>query len=170
MFQDYNGTLIVQDPFQHDFCVTKAYFSYAWVNNCIEASKITSKWFEQKNYTLEIFQFLPFCKVEMSNRKEKLYDIFEANLSKFEKQASPPVNGYITGRFRNNETRNHEHRSQGKILIFIQILGLLCPKNLTFPKAERDQRCPRLVAVVFYLFFSICQSDLLFAGVNHSNS
>ena len=45
----------------------------------------------------------------------------------------------------------------------------LCPKNLTFPKAERDQLCPRLV-VVFCLFFSICQSDLLFAGLNQSNS
>ena len=45
-----------------------------------------------------------------------------------------------------------------------------CPKNLTFPKAERDQLCPRLVVVIFCLFFSICQSDLLFAGVNQSNS
>ena len=44
-----------------------------------------------------------------------------------------------------------------------------CPKYLTFPKAEHDQLCPRLV-VVFCLFFSICQSDLLFAGVNQSNS
>ena len=46
----------------------------------------------------------------------------------------------------------------------------LCPKNLTFPIAERDQQCPRLVVVVFCLFFSICQSDLLFAGMNQSNS
>ena len=35
----------------------------------------------------------------------------------------------------------------------------LCPKNLTFPKAECDQGCPRLVVVVFCLFISICQSD-----------
>ena len=46
----------------------------------------------------------------------------------------------------------------------------LCPKNLTFPKAERDQLCPRLVIVVFCLFFTICQLDLLFAGMNQSNS
>ena len=46
----------------------------------------------------------------------------------------------------------------------------LCPKNLTFPEAEREQRCPRLVVVIFCLFFSICQSDLSFAGVNQSNS
>ena len=45
-----------------------------------------------------------------------------------------------------------------------------CPKNLTFPEAEREQRCPRLVVVIFCLFFSICQSDLSFAGVNQSNS
>ena len=31
----------------------------------------------------------------------------------------------------------------------------LCPKNLTFPKAEREQRCPRLVVVIFCLFISI---------------
>ena len=49
-------------------------------------------------------------------------------------------------------------------------MSYLCPKNLTFPKAEREQRCPRLVVVVFCLFFSICQSDLSFAGVNQSNS
>ena len=31
--------------------------------------------------------------------------------------------------------------------------GFLCPKNLTFPKAERDQLCSRLVVVIFvYLF------------------
>ena len=28
-----------------------------------------------------------------------------------------------------------------------------CPKNLTFPKAEHDQRCPCLVVVIFCLFF-----------------
>ena len=28
-----------------------------------------------------------------------------------------------------------------------------CPKNLTFPKAERDQQCPRLIVVVLCLFF-----------------
>ena len=47
---------------------------------------------------------------------------------------------------------------------------LQCPKNLTFPKAERDQLCPRLVVIVFCLFFSICQSDLIFDRVNQSNS
>ena len=32
-------------------------------------------------------------------------------------------------------------------------IPLICCKNLTLPKAERDQRCPRLVVVVvFYLF------------------
>ena len=46
----------------------------------------------------------------------------------------------------------------------------LCPKNLTLPGAEREQRCPCLVVVIFCLFFSICQSDLSFAGVNQSNS
>ena len=25
----------------------------------------------------------------------------------------------------------------------------LCPKNLTFPEAKREQRCPRLVVVIF---------------------
>ena len=47
--------------------------------------------------------------------------------------------------------------------------GDICPKNLTFPEAKREQRCPRLVVVIFCLFFSICQSDLSFTGVNQSN-
>ena len=34
-----------------------------------------------------------------------------------------------------------------------------CPKNLTFPKAERDQRCPHLVVVIFCLFISIKEFD-----------
>ena len=46
----------------------------------------------------------------------------------------------------------------------------LCPKNLTFPDAKREQRCPRLVVVIFCLCFSICQSDLSFAVLNQSNS
>ena len=46
----------------------------------------------------------------------------------------------------------------------------MCPKNLTFPQAEREQRCPCLVVVSFCLHFSICQSGLSFAGVNQSNS
>ena len=49
-------------------------------------------------------------------------------------------------------------------------LGPLCPKNLTFPEAKREQQCPCLVVVIFFLFFSIYQSDLSFAGVNQSNS
>ena len=35
----------------------------------------------------------------------------------------------------------------------MSFLGDECPKNLTFSKAERDQRCQRLVVVVFCLFF-----------------
>ena len=35
----------------------------------------------------------------------------------------------------------------------LEIHDVLCPKNLTFPKAERDQRCPRLVVVVFLVYF-----------------
>ena len=31
----------------------------------------------------------------------------------------------------------------------------ICPKNLTFPKAERDQQCPFLVVAVFCLFIQI---------------
>ena len=36
-------------------------------------------------------------------------------------------------------------------------MGDKCPKSLTFPKAERDQRCPRLV--VFWLFISTLGTD-----------
>ena len=32
---------------------------------------------------------------------------------------------------------------------------VLCPENLTFPKAKREQQCPRLVVVIFCLFISI---------------
>ena len=46
--------------------------------------------------------------------------------------------------------------------------GVLCFKNLIFPKAERDQRFPCLVDVIFCLFSLICQSNFLFAGVNQS--
>ena len=34
-------------------------------------------------------------------------------------------------------------------------MGKLCPENLTFPKAEREQQCPCLVVVIFCLFISI---------------
>ena len=34
-----------------------------------------------------------------------------------------------------------------------------CPKNLTFPRAEREQQCPRLVVVGFCLFISILEFD-----------
>ena len=57
-----------------------------------------------------------------------------------------------------------------KEAVYVNLIKYLCPKNLTFPKAERDQRCLGLVVVVFCLFFSICQSDLLFAGMNQPNS
>ena len=50
----------------------------------------------------------------------------------------------------------------------IEISKDLCSKNLTFPKAEHDQRCPRLAVVVLCLFILICLSDFLFAGVNQS--
>ena len=33
--------------------------------------------------------------------------------------------------------------------------GPICPKNLTFPKAEREQRCPCLVVFIFCLFISM---------------
>ena len=35
----------------------------------------------------------------------------------------------------------------------------MCPKNLTFPKVERDQWCPRLVVVVSCLLISIQDFD-----------
>ena len=40
------GTVVVQDPFQLDFCVTKAYLSTAWRHCCNNLSRITSKWME----------------------------------------------------------------------------------------------------------------------------
>ena len=47
-----------------------------------------------------------------------------------------------------------------KIILYLTncgypLLGFLCPENLTFPKAEHEQQCPRLVVVIFvYLFQS----------------
>ena len=39
-------------------------------------------------------------------------------------------------------------------------------KNLTFPKAEREQRCPRLVVVIFCLFISIKEFDWFMLASN----
>ena len=45
----------------------------------------------------------------------------------------------------------------------------LCPKNLTFPKAEREQRCPRLVVFIFCLFISIYEFDWFTAANDKSD-
>ena len=42
----------------------------------------------------------------------------------------------------------------------------LCSKNLTFPKAERDQQCSRLVLIVFVTFYFNLPIRFLFAGMN----
>ena len=41
------------------------------------------------------------------------------------------------------------------LILSHDFLTILCPENLTFPKAEREQRCPRLVVVISCLFISI---------------
>ena len=42
-----------------------------------------------------------------------------------------------------------------EVKIFSIFSGIYCPENLTFPKAELEQQCPRLVVVIFCLFISI---------------
>ena len=45
----------------------------------------------------------------------------------------------------------------------------LCPKNLTFPKAEYDQRYPHLVVIIFCLVFSIKEFDWFTPANNKSD-
>ena len=44
-----------------------------------------------------------------------------------------------------------------------------CPENLTFPKAKREQQCPRLVVVIFCLFISIQEFDWLMPANDKSD-
>ena len=60
---DCQGTIVVQDLFQLNFCVTRAYNTQAWRKHCkYVVRRITSKWFDQ-NWWRSI--------------KENLVDIFE---------------------------------------------------------------------------------------------
>ena len=43
----------------------------------------------------------------------------------------------------------------GILVMVVRKKTNLCPENLTFPKAEREQQCPRLIVVIFCLFISI---------------
>ena len=46
---------------------------------------------------------------------------------------------------------------------------IICTKNLTFPNAERDQRCPRLVVVILCSFVSIKEFDWVTPANNKSD-
>ena len=48
-------------------------------------------------------------------------------------------------------------------------IGYLCPENLAFPKAKREQQCPRLVVVIFCLFISIQEFDWFTPANNKSD-
>ena len=60
---DCEGTIVVQDLFQLNFCVTRAYNTQAWRKHCkYVVRRITSKWFDQNWWR---------------SKKENLVDIFE---------------------------------------------------------------------------------------------
>ena len=57
--KDSRGAIVIQDPFQLDFCVTSAYNTQAWKNHCKYVSRSIFKGFDK------------------NSRKEKLADFFE---------------------------------------------------------------------------------------------
>ena len=80
MLEHCQGTVVVQDPFHLDFCVTKAYMSTAWRHCCSNASKIASKWIENGKGGLiskGIFNLVP------SSRKSNYSRLFH-NLEGFQ--------------------------------------------------------------------------------------
>ena len=76
ILKDSRGTVVVQDPFQLDFCVTKEYNTQTWRNHCKYVLRITSKWFD-KNW--------------WHSKKENLVDIFEYSFEPQETRKSHKI-------------------------------------------------------------------------------
>ena len=57
--KDSRGTIVVQDPFQIDFCVTRAYNTQAWRNHCkFVLRTIWRPWrYHKRINLLDIFEF-----------------------------------------------------------------------------------------------------------------
>ena len=81
MLEHCKGTVVIQDPFQLDFCISEAYMSTAWRHGCNDESRMASKWMENGKVSIAVnsnlggvFKSLP-CEM----------------ITQFEQETQPPL-------------------------------------------------------------------------------
>ena len=75
--KDSRGAIVIQDPFQLDFCVTSAYNTQAWKNHCKHVSKSISKGFaknSRKENLVDFFEKIPQIVRKQINNQNRLKD------------------------------------------------------------------------------------------------